>query len=73
MKVIHKVFEPAILPKDINFLLQLAFPDTAYTISDLLFWDIETTGFSAKTSICYLIGCVYYKEGKWNDCQFVAE
>ncbi len=43
MKVIHKVFEPAILPKDINFLLQLAFPDTAYTISDLLFWDIETT------------------------------
>ena len=73
MKVIHKVFEPAILPKDINFLLQLAFPDTAYTISDLLFWDIETTGFSAKTSICYLIGCVYYKEGKWNYCQFFAE
>lgn len=73
MKIIHKVFEPAILPEDINFSLQLAFPDTNYTISDLLFWDIETTGFSAKNSICYLIGSVYYKEDKWNYCQFFAE
>ena len=73
MKVIHKIFEPAILPEDINFLLQLTFPDTNYTICDLLFWDIETTGFSAKNSICYLIGFVYYKEGKWNYCQFLTE
>lgn len=73
MKVIHKVFEPAILPEDINFSLRLAFPDTNYTISDLLFWDIETTGFSAKNNICYLIGSVYYKENKWNYCQFFAE
>ncbi len=73
MKVIHKVFEPAILPEDIHFLLQLAFPDTNYTISDLLFWDIETTGFSAKNNICYLIGFVYYKQNKWNYCQFFAE
>lgn len=73
MKIIHKLFEPAILPKDINFLLQLAFPNTNYTVSDLLFWDIETTGFSAKNSICYLIGSVYYKENNWNYCQFFAE
>lgn len=73
MKVIHNVFEPARLPENINFLLQLTFPDNTYTISDLLFWDIETTGFSAKSSICYLIGFVYYREGKWNYEQFFAE
>lgn len=73
MKVIHRIFEPAILPKDINFLLQLVFPDTNYTISDLLFWDIETTGFSAKNNICYLIGSVYYEQNKWHYYQFFAE
>ncbi len=73
MKIIHKLFEPEISSEDINFLLQLAFPNTNYTISDLLFWDIETTGFSAKTNICYLIGSVYYKDDQWNYCQFFAE
>ncbi len=43
---------------------------TSYTIksqhslSETIFLDIETTGFSASSSSLYLIGCVYYE----NDC-----
>lgn len=42
-------------------------------LEDILFLDIETTGFSAKTSYLYLIGCVYYREGAWNTIQWLAE
>lgn len=31
------------------------------SVRDLIFFDIETTGFSAKNSMCYLIGAVYFK------------
>ncbi|MCQ2524986.1 MAG: ribonuclease H-like domain-containing protein [Lachnospiraceae bacterium] len=41
-------------------------------IEDLLFLDIETTGFSSKMSKLYLIGCVYYKNEVWNTIQFFA-
>jgi len=37
------------------------------------FLDIETTGFSAKTSSLYLIGCLYYKDDVWNLVQWFAE
>lgn len=39
----------------------------------LLFFDIETTGFSPKTSALYLIGALYYKEGHWNIIQWFAD
>ncbi|MDW2798925.1 ribonuclease H-like domain-containing protein [Clostridium boliviensis] len=39
---------------------------------DLLFFDIETTGFSGEYSTLYLIGCVYYKDGIWNLSQWFA-
>ena len=29
----------------------------------ILFLDIETTGFAAKSSYLYLIGCAYYRGG----------
>ena len=32
-------------------------------LEQLLFFDIETTGFSADTASLYLIGCVYFREG----------
>ena len=41
-------------------------PDITYPLEriaplrDLLFFDIETTGFSGDTSQLYLIGCVYH-------------
>lgn len=38
-----------------------------------LFLDIETTGFTAKSSSLYLIGCAYFKEGCWYIRQWFAE
>lgn len=42
-------------------------PETA------LFIDIETTGFSAKTSKLYLIGCAYYEADSWHLAQWFAD
>ena len=39
----------------------------------ILFIDIETTGFTAKSSYLYLIGCAYYLAGKWRTIQWLAE
>jgi len=39
----------------------------------ILFLDIETTGFTAKSSYLYLIGCAYYLAGKWRTIQWLAE
>lgn len=40
---------------------------------ECLFIDIETTGFTAKSSKLYLIGCAYYCENTWNSIQFFAD
>lgn len=39
----------------------------------ILFLDIETTGFTARSSYLYLIGCAYYQSGKWHTIQWLAE
>lgn len=39
----------------------------------ILFLDIETTGFTARSSYLYLIGCAYYLAGKWRTIQWLAE
>lgn len=39
----------------------------------ILFLDIETTGFTAKSSYLYLIGCAYYRGEKWHTIQWMAE
>ena len=39
----------------------------------ILFLDIETTGFTAKSSYLYLIGCAYHQAGKWRTIQWLAE
>ncbi|MBR6626994.1 MAG: ribonuclease H-like domain-containing protein [Lachnospiraceae bacterium] len=39
----------------------------------ILFIDIETTGFTAKTSFLYLIGCAFYKDNSWQLIQWFAE
>ena len=44
-----------------------------YDLSELLFFDIETTGFSAKTSHLYLIGCLYFEHGLPKIKQWFAE
>ncbi|MFR5733797.1 MAG: ribonuclease H-like domain-containing protein [Clostridium sp.] len=39
-------------------------------LEDLLFFDIETTGFSGDRCQLYLIGCTYYKDNTWNLIQW---
>ena len=40
---------------------------------EILFLDIETTGFTARSSYLYLIGCVYYKNNSFRLVQWFAE
>ena len=42
-------------------------------LDQILFVDIETTGFTARSSYLYLIGCAYYQEGSWHTIQWMAE
>lgn len=42
-------------------------------LETLLFFDIETTGFSGDYSNLYLIGCTYYENGSWNLIQWFAD
>jgi len=42
-------------------------------LEDLLFFDIETTGFSGDYASLYLIGCTYYKENHWHLIQWFAD
>ena len=44
-----------------------------YIPEDVLFFDIETTGFSAKTSSLYMIGCAKRKGSYLNIVQYLAE
>lgn len=38
-----------------------------------LFFDIETTGFAARYTNVYLIGCIYYKDSTWVTTQWFAD
>lgn len=40
---------------------------------NLLIFDIETTGLSARNCCCYLIGCIYFSENIWYYRQWLAE
>ena len=42
-------------------------------LEDILFVDIETTGFLSSSSFIYLIGCAYYYSGNWIVKQFFAQ
>ena len=42
-------------------------------VDDVLFLDIETTGFTAKSSNLYLIGCACYEDGRFHVHQWMAE
>lgn len=54
---------------DVNLLYPI---DAVAPLKDILFIDIETTGFTARTSKLYLIGCMYHNE-EWKTKQFFAE
>lgn len=42
-------------------------------IEEILFFDIETTGFAAETTALYLVGALYYKNESWNTIQWFAD
>lgn len=44
-----------------------------YDPENSVFFDIETTGFSASTSFLFLIGALYRQEGSWRLSQWFAE
>ena len=48
-------------------------PKRLGAISDLLFFDIETTGFSGDYASVYLIGCVWHDGNTWILTQYFAE
>ncbi len=39
----------------------------------ILWLDIETTGLSPKNACIYMIGCVYFRDGKYQTVQFMAD
>lgn len=51
----------------------LSYPFIQYDIHDLLFFDIETTGFSASVSSLYLIGCIFFENNHWQLTQWFAD
>ncbi len=55
-----------------NYSIAYPLENTA-PLERVLFLDIETTGFTAKSSYVYLIGCAYFQAGKWHTIQWFAE
>lgn len=43
------------------------------SLEDILIFDIETTGFSAKNTFCYLIGYLYFKDKECYVSQWFAD
>lgn len=53
---------------------QLKYPlERLALLPDILFLDIETTGFLTGSSSIYLIGCAYYEDGNWKIRQWFAQ
>ncbi|MEG1848091.1 MAG: ribonuclease H-like domain-containing protein [Lachnospiraceae bacterium] len=54
-------------------LLTCTYPiSSVLPLEKTIFLDIETTGFSAKNSNLYLIGCIYCKESRYHLIQWFA-
>lgn len=62
-----KIIQSELSIKEINGINEKYIPE------DALFFDIETTGFSAKTSSLYMIGCAKRKGDYLNIIQYLAE
>lgn len=55
-----------------NFRIEYPLENLA-PLEQILFLDIETTGFTARSSYLYLIGCAYYSGGSWRTRQYFAQ
>ena len=47
--------------------------DPAYDIDNIVYFDIETTGFSAASTYLYLIGVIYHKNSSYHLIQWFSE
>ena len=57
-----------------EFPLALSYPlERIGAPEDILFFDIETTGFSGDYANVYLIGCTYLRDGSWQLIQWFAD
>lgn len=63
-----QIFRNIITDFEIDYPLDRIAP-----LESILFLDIETTGFTARSSMLYLIGTAYYKNHTWYIEQFFAE
>ncbi|HHT57958.1 ribonuclease H-like domain-containing protein [Herbinix luporum] len=57
-------------PLDISLTYPL---DKEYDTDKIVFFDIETTGFTAESTYLYLIGCIYLKDSSLHMIQWFAE
>lgn len=48
-------------------------PPIGISSEETVYFDIETTGFSADVTALYLIGCIYFEDGEWQLIQWFAE
>lgn len=63
-----------VLPDYSKFLpLASFFSKKVKALEDIAFFDIETTGFSAKNSMCYLIGAIHFQNGQPSYTQWFAD
>jgi len=44
-----------------------------YPLDDIVFFDIETTGFNPEYCVLYLIGCTYFADGSWHMVQWFTD
>ncbi|MGN1160155.1 MAG: ribonuclease H-like domain-containing protein [Lachnospiraceae bacterium] len=63
-----KIVEKALPELSCDYPLERIAP-----VEKILFLDIETTGFTARSSYLYLIGCIYYKDGAFHLIQWFAD
>ena len=61
-----------VLTKPIDISLPYPFEEK-YPLDQILFFDIETTGFAAEVTSLYLIGCIYYQNNQWQLTQWFAD
>lgn len=66
----HYTFNENDFPLDSQYILSVL--ENYPKIKNGVFFDIETTGFSADRNTLYLIGCCWYENHQWNLIQWLA-
>lgn len=72
MKVLTNSFSHKADPIELLRLVSY-YSKKADSLENFVFFDIETTGFSPKNSMCYLIGAVFFENGQLTMTQWFAD